>query len=98
MSKLKKTDEIFILKRKIREQEETIRKLYRKLNNELKQEKHEAKKSTKIKEPEAEQIPDEKDGSKCPQCPKGKLIVSDLGFRVMTSCSDCKYKKVTKNG
>lgn len=92
MSKSKPTqlDVIHDLKRQIKDRDDTIKKLYRKLNNELKAEKHAEKKSKKT-EPEK----DAKENS-CLECPKGKLKTTDLGARKLISCSDCKYRKTTK--
>lgn len=79
-------DEIFQLKRIIKEKDEEIKKLYRKLHN---QEKAEKKAPKKV--PEKEKPP-----SECPDCDNGKIKSTDLGFRNIVSCENCGYRKVTK--
>lgn len=89
-SKVRKTDEIFQLKRQIKELQDENKKLLRKLNNEAKKEKSIAK---DLPKPIVE-----KDPASC-ACGKGKIIALDLGFRKMLSCSvSCGYRKVIKNG
>lgn len=89
-SKVRKTDEIFQLKRKIKELQDENKKLLRKLNNETKKEKSIAK---DLPKPIVE-----KDPASCEDCSKGKIQVIDLGARKMFVCSlGCGYRKVIKN-
>ncbi len=90
-SKPTKDSEIFALKKIIKDRDDEIRRLHRKLNNELKAEKKAKKAEYKNPKPP----PEPKEGS-CPECIKGKLIHSDLGVRSLTTCSICSYRKVIK--
>jgi predicted RNase H-like nuclease (RuvC/YqgF family) len=88
-SKQRNVDQIFELKREIKQLQETIKKLERELKNEAKVEKKEkATKTVEVKVPEGG----------CPECRKGKLKTIDLGVRTLVTCEECKYRKTTKNG
>ncbi len=90
MSKNKPTkdSEIFELKKIIRDRDDEIRRLHRKLNNELK-----AEKKAKKQKPKEPIIP--KEGT-CPTCAKGKLVHSDLGVRHLETCTICNHRKISK--
>jgi predicted RNase H-like nuclease (RuvC/YqgF family) len=89
-SKPRHVDQIYELKRQLKEKDDEIRKLYRKLHNRDKAEKKEHKKDKKL--PKKVEV---KEGC-CPTCLKGKLSKSDLGFRVLETCNTCNYRKVIK--
>jgi predicted phage-related endonuclease len=89
-SKIRNVDQIHQLKREIKQLNETIKKLERKLNNEAKKEKPKPIPKTEIAEPVQ---------SGCPDCNKGKIEIIDLSFRKMLICTEkCGYRKVIKNG
>lgn len=90
-SKIRKADEIFELKKIIKDRDDEIRRLHRKLNNELKAEKKAKKAEYKNPKP----APEPKEGS-CKHCLKGKLVHSDLGVRTLETCTNCNHRKVTK--
>jgi hypothetical protein len=94
-SKPRKADEIFELKKIIKDRDDEIRRLHRKLHNQEKQEKFEKKAQSKKKVPA---VPKETEPDQCPDCAKGKLKITDLGARNLTTCTVCNYRKVTKNG
>lgn len=90
MGKTKKTDDVYRLEKELREYKDIIKSLERQLKKRDKEEKvstSEKKKEKPLKE--------EKD--KCPDCKSGDIIVSDLGVRIISSCSKkCGWRKITK--
>lgn len=94
--KQRKSDEIFDLKRQIKELEEEVIKLNRQIQNSNKEDKRASKAITKAKvtTPVLENPSIE---SSCPMCKKGKIEAVSLGPRTMLKCTECKdYKKVIK--
>jgi ribosomal protein S14 len=90
MGKTKKPDEVFSLKKELRECNETLEKqlaLHKKEKNEQKKEKAEKKRAKEL----------EKKSNMCPDCGTGSKVYSDLGIRKITTCSNkCGYKEVVK--
>jgi len=93
MGKTKKPDEVFSLKKELRECNETIATLekqlalHKKEKNEQKKEKAEKKRAKEL----------EKKNNMCPDCGTGSKVYSDLGIRKITTCSNkCGYKEVVK--
>lgn len=90
MGKTKRTDEVFSLKKELRECNETIANLERQLSLHKNQNKQEKREKKKVKE-------QEKKENACPDCETGKKVFSDLGIRKITTCSNkCGYKEVVK--
>jgi hypothetical protein len=93
MGKTKKPDEVFSLKKELRECNETIANLERQLALH-KKEKNEQKKE-KVEKKKAKEL--EKKKNLCPDCETGTKVFSDLGIRKITTCSNkCGYKEVVK--
>lgn len=89
-SKIRQIDQIHIQKRKIKELNETIKKLEREVNNNNKAAKKVAK---------AEPIKPTPVQGGCPECIAGKVEIVELGARRLLTCTErCGYRKVIKNG
>lgn len=96
MSKQRKSDEIFELKRLIKEFEEEVTRLNRQISNSAKEDKRATKAITKAKFKEALPVNPPVE-SLCPACKKGTIEAVSLGPRTMLKCTLCKdYKKVIK--
>ena len=98
MGKTKKLDEVFKLKKELRECHETITTLekqllrYQKEQTEPKLSKEDKKLAKKLEKELVEQK------NKCPKCNNGDLVISDLGVRILTICSKkCGYRSVVKH-
>lgn len=91
-TKKRNIDEIYDLKKIIKEKDELIKFLERRLK---KEEKLEKKNNKKKPEPVLEVIPVESDA--CMSC-GGKLEFTSLGFRTLVHCLKCKERKIIKNG
>jgi predicted RNase H-like nuclease (RuvC/YqgF family) len=95
MSRTKKadTEEIELLRREIKDLNSTIRHLEREIKKQGN--KPDSKGAKKRQDAIIQEDWDQK--NKCPQCCKGDLIKSDLGVRMITSCSiGCGYREVTR--
>lgn len=91
MSKKEKADEVFSLKKELRECNETIANLEKQLALYKKEHKKEKVEKKQTKE-------QEKRKNLCPDCQIGNKVYSDLGIRKITTCSNkCGYKEVTKS-
>ena len=81
---------------------EHLRGLLRNLNSENRSLKRQLARATK--RPIVEELEEEEDasldsvptGNRCPECFKGELTTVSLGVRMLTTCSNCKYRKATK--
>lgn len=91
-SKKRNVDEIYDLKKIIKEKDEIIRFLERRLRKEEKQEKKLQKNA-----PKEEVIVVPIDKEQCMSC-GGKLEFTSLGFRTLVHCIKCKERKIIKNG
>ena len=90
MGKTKKNEELFSLKKELRECNETIANLERQLALHKKQNSEEKAEKKKAKETV-------KKNNLCPECQTGTKVYSDLGIRKITTCSNqCGYKEVVK--
>lgn len=88
MSKNRKNNEILELKAQIKDLQAIIKSMERQLSK-----KDSAPKRDKIKSSNY----DAEDESICKQCNNGKVKETDLGKRLMISCTYCDYRKVIVN-
>jgi chromosome segregation ATPase len=91
-SKKRTTDELESLRAENRELRSTIKSLLRQIRKLEKEYKPEHSQDVLIKEEIKEKVP------KCPECGRGRIKNTELGVRLLISCTHCKYSKVTKNG
>ncbi len=81
----------------LREEVKTLRKLVKHQKRELGKTRRVAKAvvlENDCDEDDYVELPDNLD--KCMQCGKGQIITSNLGVRMLESCSICNYRKITK--
>jgi len=81
----------------LREEVKNLRKLVKHQKRELGKTRRVAKNivmESGVDEDDYVELPDNLD--KCFQCGKGQIITSNLGIRMLESCSICNYRKITK--
>ena len=98
MGKTKRLDDIIRLKKELKEANETIRKLEHKLiKKEQEPDSDTSKRQQRKVEKAAQKELDSRD--KCPGCKTGEIIISDLGIRLISTCSKkCGWRNITKHG
>lgn len=95
MGKTKKNEEIYSLKKELRECHETIRTLEKELLR-FQKEKEEPK-LTKAEKKLAKKQQEVVIEDKCPKCDSGKKVYGDLGVREIITCSKrCGYREIVK--
>lgn len=99
MGKTKRLDEIFSLKKELRECHETISTLEKQLVRYQKEQSEPKLSKAEKKKRDREQKETVVKKDKCPECSQGDIVYADLGVRELVTCSKkCGFRQFRKVG
>lgn len=97
MAKSKERSEVEALRSENRNLKKQVSYLKKELGRHEKREHQYLDLEDRTQQEELEKIVEvPKDKKICPKCNKGKLSVSDLGIRKLTTCNNCTFRKSEK--